>query len=134
MSTKNFVLTLVTNLLLIWTPTAYAAGKALVSVTAKAVSNKKLELTFKTQPADGLVINHDGPWKLEIKEAGAIKPDKSEWKRAEWKEEIGGFIVTADPAGQKSADIKYKLIAFVCTKDKSQCFREVVENSAKVAW
>jgi hypothetical protein len=116
------------------TPMAYAAGKATVNVSAKSISSKKIELTFKTQPAEGLVINHEGPWKLEIKDAGTIKPDKTEWKRSDWREDIGGFMVTANPGSQKSAEIKYKLVAFICTKDKSQCFREVIDTNAKITW
>lgn len=117
---------------------AYASGKAssraTVNVTAKSVAGKKLELRFSTQPADGLVINHDGPWKLEIQDAGSIKLEKTELKRSDWKEDIGGFVVTANAEQKKSTDIKYKLIAFICTKDKTQCFREVIETTAKINW
>jgi hypothetical protein len=113
---------------------AEGAGRASVSISAQSISPKKIELTFTTQPTTGLVINHDGPWKLEIKDAGGIKPEKLELKRTEWKEDIGGFIVPANPQGKKNTDIKFKLVAFVCTKDKSQCFREVIESTSKVSW
>ena len=116
------------------TQSALAAGKAHVDVSAKKAPDKHVELTFKTSPADGLSINPEGPWKLEIKDTGGLKFDKMEFKRPEWKEQISGFTAIATPAKEKTGIIKYKLVAFVCTKDKTQCFREVIENEAKVSW
>jgi hypothetical protein len=111
-----------------------AAGKAQVDVSAKATPDKHVELTFKTSPTDGLAINPEGPWNLKITDAGGLKFDKMEFKRPEWKEQISGFTAMATPAKEKTGIIKYKLVAFICTKDKTQCFREVVENEAKVSW
>ena len=111
-----------------------AAGKAQVDVSAKATPDKHVELTFKTSPAEGLSINPEGPWNLKITDAGGLKLEKMEFKRAEWKEQISGFTAKATPAKEKTGIIKYKLVAFICTKDKTQCFREVVETEAKVSW
>lgn len=125
---------LVTLILLLTTSTGFAAGKAQVSVTAKATSGQKIELTFKTIPADGLAINEDGPWSLDVIDSGKISLTKKTYKRSDWKQDLAGFVITADATGQKSADIKYKLVSFICTKDKTQCFREVIDSAAKVSW
>jgi len=114
--------------------TVLAAGKAKVEVSAKAQADKRVELTFKTLPSTDLAINKDGPWKLELLSSGKLKFDKKEFKRTEWKEDIAGFTVVSSPAKTKNETIKYKLTAFICTKDKSQCFREVVEGVTSVNW
>lgn len=119
---------------MIFSTDLFAAGRASIDVTAKAQPDKRVELTFKTLPANDLAINKDGPWKLEILNSGKLKFEKKEYKRGDWKEDIAGFTVISSPAKTKSEKIKYKLIAFICTKDKSQCFREVVEGTASVTW
>lgn len=111
-----------------------AAGKANVEVTAKAQGDKRVELTFKTIPTGDLAINSEGPWKLQLISSGKLKFNKKEFKRAEWKEDIAGFTAVSSPAKTKSEKIQYKLTAFICTKDKSQCFREVIEGTANVNW
>lgn len=114
--------------------TGKAASKATVEVTALGQPDSRVQFTFKTVPSGDLVVNKDGPWKLEIISSGKIQFDKKELKRADWKEDISGFSLTSAPAKIKSEKIKYKLVAFVCTKDKSQCFREVVQGDANVKW
>ena len=114
--------------------TAIAAGKAHVEVSAKLQPDKRVELTFKTIPATDLVINKDGPWKLEITFPGKLSFDKKEYKRPDWKEDIAGFTALSGPSKVKSESIKYKMTSFVCTKDKTQCFREVIEGTSKLTW
>lgn len=114
--------------------TSKAASKATVEVTALGQPDNRVQFTFKTIPSGDLVVNKDGPWKLEIISSGKIQFDKKELKRADWKEDISGFSLISTPAKIKSEKIKYKLVAFVCTKDKSQCFREVVQGDTNVKW
>ncbi len=113
---------------------ALAAGKATVEITATELKNKKIELSFTTKAATGLVINPEGPWKLTVKDAGTIKLDKMEYKREEWNEKNATFTATGVPSDKKTTDVNYKMIVFVCTKEKSQCFREVVEGPTTVTW
>jgi hypothetical protein len=128
---KAILITMATVLI---SPEAFGAGKAQIEVTGKPQADKRIEFTFKTHPVGDLVINKEGPWKLEIISSGKIKFEKTEYKRTEWKEDVSGFTVLGSATKGKSETIKYKLVAFVCTKDKSQCFREVVEGSSKVSW
>ena len=111
-----------------------AAGKATVEVSAKGQADNRVELTFKTLPNADLAINKEGPWKLEVLSSGKLKFDKKEFKRGDWKEDIAGFTLLSSPAKTKNEKVKYKLTAFICTKDKSQCFREVLEGVAAVNW
>jgi hypothetical protein len=117
------------------TSNVFAAGKAKVEVSAKKLDGDKAEFTFKTLPSDGLKINSEGPWKLEIKDGGSVKFDKTEMKRGEWKESDAAFIQSGKikPKTQ-SSQVAYKLTAFVCTQDKGQCFREVIEGKTDVKW
>ena len=113
---------------------SFGAGKATVTVTAKKDKND-VRLSFKTVPAEGLAINAEGPWKLEIKPMSGLKADKSEWKRSDWNEATGEFEFTAHPQSKAtSSDVPFKLTAFICTKDKTQCFREVIEQKAPITW
>ncbi len=113
---------------------AAAKGPAKAKVEVTSVKEKNgAKLIFKTVPTDGLVINAEGPWKLEIKNIMGAKTTVTELKRSDWKEETAGFEVPVTIDGKaKTADVQFKLISFVCTKDKSQCFREVVEDKASV--
>lgn len=132
---NNMITRAVLLILSCFSITVYAtSGKATIEVTA-AKSGDNVKVQFKTIPAAGLAINDEGPWKLEIKSATGLKPAATEVKRADWKKEIAGFDVVATPdKGAKKAQIHYKMTTFVCTKDKSQCFREVVENKADLTF
>jgi hypothetical protein len=130
----DLIKTITISLYLCASSSVLAAGKATVEVIAKAQPDKRVEVTFKTLPSADLAINKDGPWKLEVLSSGKLKFDKKEFKRGDWKEDIAGFTFLSSPAKTKNEKIKYKLTAFICTKDKSQCFREVVEGVANVNW
>lgn len=131
---KNF--SLVTALItFVLSSQTLAAGKARVEIAAKKLSGNQVEFTFKTLPSDGLAINAEGPWKLEIKNPVDVKFEQTELKRSEWKESDASFSSKGliDPKKTSSA-ISYKLTAFICTKDKTQCFREVLEGKQDVKW
>ncbi|MEI6834840.1 MAG: hypothetical protein WCL28_12695 [bacterium] len=130
----NLIKTIAISFCLCASGSVLAAGKATVEVIAKGQPDKRVELTFKTLPSADLAINKDGPWKLEVLSSGNLKFDKKELKRGDWKEDIAGFTLLSSPAKTKNEKVKYKLTAFICTKDKSQCFREVVEGVANVKW
>ena len=134
MNAKKIKAILITMATVLISSEAFGAGKAQIEVTGKPQADKRIEFTFKTYPVGDLVINKEGPWKLEIISSGKIKFDKTEYKRADWKEDLAGFTALGSASKGNSETIKYKLVAFVCTKDKSQCFREVVDGSSKVSW
>ena len=103
------------------------------SSSIEVVSSKdgdKLNLKFKTIPNKDMVINEDGPWKLEIKKSDGLKFSKTKFERAEVDFKIPGFsaTTTAKPS-TPSGEVTYKYIAFVCTKDKTLCVRDVHEGT-----
>jgi len=103
-----------------------------VAVEAKPLG-QNLQLAFKVSPRAGLHINLEGPWKLELKNAGGLAFAKTTLVRADMDEKLPGFVLTttAKPA-QVSGEVAYKLIAFVCTNDKTQCYRDV--HTGKAPW
>lgn len=121
--------------ILVFASTSLAAGKARVEVSAKKLDSGRAEFTFKTLPTDGLKINSDGPWKLEIKDPGSVKFEKLEMKKPDWKEADASFVQAGKIQSKaKSTQLAYKLTAFICTQDKAQCFREVIEGKTEVKW
>jgi len=48
-------------------------------------------------------------------------------------EKLPGFVVaTAGKPAKAKGELDYTMVAFVCTKEKTQCFREVYNG--KAAW
>ncbi|MCX6116541.1 MAG: hypothetical protein NT027_03295, partial [Proteobacteria bacterium] len=91
--------------------------KATVAVTMDSNKGQKTrQLTFTTQPGEGLKINADGPWKLEIKTPKGFVFDVSELKRDQWQEATSGFqtVAKVEP-GIKEGGFSYKMTTFVCT-------------------
>ncbi len=96
-------------------------------------AGENLEFTFKNEPNGGLVINLEGPWKLELKSSDGLTLAKTTFTRAELDEKNASFTfaTTAKPA-KPEGEIQYKFVAFVCTKDKTTCYRDVHEG--KTSW
>jgi hypothetical protein len=109
-----------------------APDHARVAVASRTVGDK-LELSFKVVPEAGLHVNMEGPWKLELKRHDGLAFAKTTFAKSDMQEKVPGFVATtsAKPS-QAKGDVEYSLVAFVCTDDKTQCFREV--HSGKAAW
>lgn len=113
--------------------TAVAAEPALHSKVDITTAPKadSLELTFKVLPTDGLHINLDGPWKLEIKSADGLVFEKTTFVKKDLKEDLTGFVVSTKGApAKKSGELEYSLVSFVCTNDKTACYRDVLTGKA----
>ena len=130
MTTRLFCILIAT----LFSSTLLAAGKATIQVSTTK-DKEMVKVTFKAVPSDGLVINAEGPWKLEVSPTAILTTDKTEWKRADWNQELPGFEIIGHAKGKESSgEISYKMITFVCTKDKTQCYREVISDKAKISW
>jgi len=114
------------------TSAAPAAQKS--KVEAKVEPSKSgLAFHFHVVPDAGLHINQEGPWQLEIKAAPGLTFASTTLKKDAVDFALPGFtLATTVPPSQSSGSVTYKLIAFVCTDDKAQCFRDVL--SGEVAW
>lgn len=88
----------------------------------------KIKFLFATIPAKGLKINQEGPWSLELKEHAGLDIEKKKLGRQEFDEKISGFTVEATPKA-KAGKIDFKMVTFVCTESKTQCFRNVQKGS-----
>jgi hypothetical protein len=87
--------------------------------------------TFELQMQPDMVLNHDGPWKLEIKAHDGLGLAKTTFDKAELDDKIPGYAVTAT-AAKAAGELEYQMTVFVCTKEKTQCFREV--HKGKYSW
>ena len=103
-------------------------------VEAKVEPSKSgLAFHFHVVPDAGLHINQEGPWQLEIKTAPGLTFASTTLKKDAVDFALPGFtLATTVPPSQSSGSVTYKLIAFVCTDDKAQCFRDVLNG--EVAW
>lgn len=111
------------------TPATPSTSKqASVQVEWARQSDGQVAFDFKTIPAKGLKINSEGPWSLELKEHSGLEVAKAKLGKPEFKENLGGFSVSTKPQG-KSGKVTYKMVVFVCTENKSQCFRDVQQGS-----
>ena len=94
-----------------------------------AITQKKegdgLSLTFKVEPNTGMNITLDAPWKLAL-EAKDLSFAKTSLAKSDMDTALPGFVVKtmAKPAASQG-QLKYTLTAFICTKEKTQCYREV---------
>jgi hypothetical protein len=92
-------------------------------------------MTFKVVPKEGMAINMEGPWKLEIEAPEGTSLAKKTLEKADMDAKLPGFVVSGTlkgPIPKGGYVAPYKLIAFVCTADKTKCFREV--HKGEVRW
>lgn len=113
--------------------TALAAPEHAKIDAAAQSAGDKLQLTFKVVPDAGLHANMEGPWKLELKNTDGLALVKTTFAKGDMDDKLPGFVVqtTAKPA-KLGGDVDYTLTAFVCTDDKTQCYREV--HTGKLPW
>lgn len=91
-----------------------------------APSGDKMALTFKIVATEGHAVTFDAPWKLDIKKHDGLTFGKATFSKADMDEKLPGWSLTSStqPA-QAAGDIEYQLVSFICTADKTQCYREV---------
>jgi hypothetical protein len=112
---------------------AFAQEKQLKVAATVQQSGANLGIEFKVVLGRNLVVNRNGPWSLTITDPGGLKLARQQFSLAGFNASLPGFsIQSAGAPRSKSGELRYRLTAFVCTKDKSRCFREVHEGS--VPW
>ncbi len=102
--------------------------QASVDVAWSKQPDGDIRFDFKTTPAKGLKINSEGPWSLEIKGHSGLTIAKPKLGKPEFQEALPGFSLTSKPTA-KSGKIDFKMVVFVCTESKAQCFRDVQQGS-----
>ena len=103
-----------------------------VDVETKKAGDK-MTFNFKIQPNEGMKATFDAPWTLEIKGHDGLSFSQTKMTKSELDEKLPGFSVTtlAGPSSAKG-ELEYQLTSFICTTDKTQCFREV--HKGKAPW
>lgn len=102
--------------------------QASVEVAWSKQPDGDVRFDFKTTPAKGLKINSEGPWSLEIKGHSGLNIAKPKLGKPEFQEALPGFSLMSKPIA-KSGKIDFKMVVFVCTESKAQCFRDVQQGS-----
>lgn len=92
-----------------------------------------VDVTVQVKPHEALAANFNGPWMLEIKEAGSMVLPQNKWTRADLNESLPGFQWQATvPSGESSGKLTYRLVSFICTADKKVCYRDV--HKGDLSW
>lgn len=96
-------------------------------------AGEKITFDFKIKANEGMKTTFDAPWTLEIKGHDGLSFSQTKMTKAELDENLPGFSVTtsAVPTSAKG-ELEYRLTSFICTADKTQCFREV--HKGKAPW
>lgn len=107
-----------------------------LEIKATEHKNNQKEIVFTVTPDAGMKINFDDkkpetvPWQLEIKNPQGLKVPKLKLEYADFDRDKGQFrFVAANEGKVPERGFDYRLVAFVCTQDKSQCFRDVFKAS-----
>jgi hypothetical protein len=88
-----------------------------------------LQFSIKTD-ADN-VVNDEAPWKFELKKFDGLKVETPLIKGSDLVKTLPLLTVKATPTAA-SGTAEWSLVAFVCSKDKSNCFRDV--HNGTLAW
>ena len=103
-----------------------------IEITA-APNGDSTEFTFKILANKGYAVTFDAPWKLDLKKHEGLTFASSALSKNNMDEAIPGFKVkTTAQAGAAAGDIEYSLVSFICTTDKTICYREV--HKGKYSW
>lgn len=99
-------------------------------------SDESLTIRFKVVPVKNKEVTDEGPWKLTIKNPENLDlklNEKGQWEMDTYDKSLPGFVFTGKPQpGKASGKFDYKLRAFVCNKDKTQCYPQ--EHRGSVSW
>jgi hypothetical protein len=91
------------------------------------------EFTFKINPNKGMALTLDAPWKLSLKNTDGLTFAATDLNKTAMDDKLPGYVVTTTAApGKAAGKLGYALTAFVCTEDKTQCYREV--HQGEVDW
>ncbi len=103
-----------------------------IEITSAAVGDQ-LEFTFKISANAGHAVTFEAPWKLDVKNHDGLAFASSSFNKDNMDEALPGYKVktNAKPAKQ-NGEFEYSLVSFICTSDKTTCYREV--HKGKHSW
>ena len=104
-----------------------------LNATVRKDSKGHRHFTFALTPGAGLVKNLEGPWALDVSDAPELSFQKPKLGKADLNEtDLSFSLETSTPPKTEKGKLNYKFVGFVCTADKSKCFRDVHKGS--VMW
>ena len=105
-------------------------------VRLKIIDDKNgiVSLNAIVKPNDGMVINHDGPWKLVLKDVTGLSFSLSIFEKKDFDDAVPGFKLSGkwNDAKTQNGSIGYEYTVFVCTSSKDKCFRDVHKGALGV--
>lgn len=117
-------------------PTVFGFGEKHSQVETKTVVvGQNLEIEVLVKPDANMVISKEAPWQVAFTQAPGLNLEMKDGKFVSkvFDEKLPGFKVTAPIASDaKSGRIDYDVKAFVCTKDKKQCFPQ--QHKGTIDW
>lgn len=121
--------------LLMFTGAAFGFGEpknSKVEITT-ASSGDQIEFTFKVSANAGHAVTFEAPWKLDLKNHDGLSFANSSFNKDNMDEALPGYKVktNAKPAKQ-NGEFDFSLVSFICTSDKTTCYREV--HKGKHSW
>lgn len=116
---------------------SYSFGKP---VHTKIVTEKKLEgdlltVSFKVDILDTKTnaFSFEGtPWQFKIKAVEGAKFSQDKFTEKELNRDLPGYTLVSQKGVEKTGKMDYSFVAFVCTKDKTRCYREA--HNASIEW
>jgi hypothetical protein len=126
---------------------AFSAMQTKATNSTLIIEQNDKEFQFKIEPNKGLAISTDGPWQLDISNINSVESQKLTFKKSNFDEKVPGYKVSMDelkkssglapsksgsPTATKLKSFNYKLTAFICTIDKTKCFRDVIKGEAQL--
>ena len=120
---------------LMFTGLAYGFGEpknSKIEITS-APAGDHLEFTFKISANAGHAVTCEAPWKLDIKNHDGLAFANSSFNKNNMDKALPGYTVkpNAKP-GKQHGEFEYSLVSFICTSDKTTCYREV--HKGKHTW
>ncbi len=131
---------------------AISTSQALAGVVSKganstlAIERSQENLVFKIEPNKDLAISPDAPWSVKLTNVSHLSPETLSLTKKDFDLKIPGFKIPletpqgkeksgAGKAGGKTptpSSFDYTLTAFVCTVDKTKCYRDVIKGRAEL--
>ncbi len=111
-----------------------------------SIERTQENLVFKIEPHKDLAISHDAPWSAKLTNVNNLSPEALSLAKKDFDPKIPGFKFAlgtpqdkGKPGTTKAGDknpspssFDYTVTAFICTVDKTKCFRDVIKGRAEL--
>ncbi len=106
-----------------------AENRAKIEISQKKEGGAYL-IKFIVSPANKeLKLNLEAPWRLQVKSNDPAVFPKTKLEKTDLDPKLPGFALkTASLSLKDKMTVPYEMTAFTCTKDRSQCFRELIKG------